>query len=125
MSRFGSICKQRLILWLLMLVAIFCVPVSALAAGVITVITPTNGAVVTVPFEVHFTYNASSTYTKLWIDGVTIVSDHNSVNNLSTFDYTVTSLAVGKHVLALQAHDTSSDTTITTDVTITVSSTPT
>jgi hypothetical protein len=125
MSGFGSVCKRQLILWLLMLGAIFCVPVSALAAGVITVITPTNGAVVTVPFEVQFTYNASSTYTKLWIDNVAIVSDHNSTETLSTFDYTVTSLAAGSHVLALQAHDTSSDTTITTNVTITVSSAPT
>jgi hypothetical protein len=44
---------------------------------------------------------------------------------LSTFDYTVTSLGVGSHTLTLQAHDTSSDTTITTNVTITVSSAPT
>ena len=74
----------------------------------------------TVPFNVHFTYSATDTYTKLWIDGVPIISDHNG----STFDYTVTSLATGSHVLTLQAHDTASDTTITVHETITVSSTP-
>ncbi len=59
--------------------------------------TPANGATVTVPFDVHFTYSATDTYTKLWIDGVPIISDHNG----STFDYTVTSLAAGSHTLTL------------------------
>jgi hypothetical protein len=102
------------------LATLFCVPISALANGVITVTSPTNGATVSVPFDVHFTYSGTDTYTKLWIDGSPIISEHNG----STFDYTVTSLAAGKHVLALQAHDASSNTTVTTDVTITVSSTP-
>jgi len=87
---------------------------------VITVTSPANGATVTVPFDVHFTYSATDTYTKLWIDGVTIISDHNG----STFDYTVTSLAAGSHVLTLQAHDASSNTIISVHETITVSSIP-
>ncbi len=124
MTGVRRVCKRQLILGLLILGATFCVPVSALAQGVITVNSPANGAIVNVPFNVHFTYNASTTYTKLWIDGVAIISDHNSSGNLSTFDYTVTSLAVGSHTLTLQAHDTSSNTTISVHETITVSSTP-
>ncbi|MGA2961807.1 MAG: hypothetical protein ABSD96_09050 [Candidatus Korobacteraceae bacterium] len=85
---------------------------------------PANGATVTVPFDVNFTYNAATTYTKLWIDGVAIISDHTSTTNLSTFDYTVTSLAAGSHTLTLQAHDTASNTTISVHETITVSSAP-
>jgi hypothetical protein len=124
MSRVRGVCARQLTLGLLILGSIFCVPVSALAAGVITVNSPANGATVTVPFDVNFTYNASSTYTKLWIDGVVIISDHNSSGNLSSFDYTVTSLATGSHTLSLQAHDTSSNTTISVHETVTVSSTP-
>jgi hypothetical protein len=120
MARFQNACKRTLIFVLLTLGTIFFVPVSALANGVITVTTPLNDATVTVPFDVHFTYSGTDTYTKLWIDGVAIISDHNG----SVFDYTVTSLAAGQHVLALQAHDATSNTTVTLDETITVSSTP-
>ncbi len=120
MSDFRSVCKRQLILGLLILGATFCVPVSAFAAGVITVNSPANGAIVTVPFDVNFTYSSTDTYTKLWIDGVPVISEHNG----STFDYTVTSLAVGSHTLTLQAHDSASNTTITVHETITVSSTP-
>jgi hypothetical protein len=118
MSRLQTVRSRHLILGLLILASAVCAPVSASAAGVITVNSPANGATVTVPFDVNFTYSAADTYTKLWIDGVAVTAERNG----STFDYTVTSLAAGKHVLALQAHDTSSNTTITTDVTITVSS---
>jgi acid phosphatase len=120
MCSFRSVRKRQLILGLLALASILGVSVPALAVGVITVTSPMNGATVTVPFDVHFTYSSTDTYTKLWIDGVPIISEHNG----STFDYTVTSLATGKHVLALQAHDASSNTTVTDDITITVSSGP-
>jgi hypothetical protein len=82
MSGFGNVCKRTLVVLLLSLGATLFVPVPALANGVITVITPLDGVVVTVPFEVHFTYSGTDTYTKLWIDGVAIISDHNG----STFD---------------------------------------
>jgi len=120
MTGVRNVCKRQLILGLLILGTTFCVPVSVLAAGVITVNTPANGATVTVPFDVNFTYGATATYTKLWIDGVAIISEHNG----SAFDYTVTSLAVGSHTLTLQAHDAGSNTTISVHETITVSSTP-
>ena len=70
MARFQNACKRTLILVLLTWGTIFFVPVSALANGVITVTTPLNGAIVTVPFDVQFTYSGTDTYTKLWIDGV-------------------------------------------------------
>ena len=108
MARLQNACKGTLIFVLLTLGTIFFVPASALANGVITVTTPLNGAVVTVPFDVHFTYSGTDTYTKLWIDGVPIISDHNG----SVFDYTVTSLAAGQHTLSLQAHDAGSNTTV-------------
>ena len=120
MAWFQNACKRTLIFVLLTWGTIFFVPVSALANGVITVTTPLNGATVTVPFDVHFTYSGTDTYTKLWIDGVAIISDHNG----SVFDYTVTSLAAGQHTLSLQAHDASSNTTVTLHETITVSTTP-
>jgi hypothetical protein len=120
MTGVRNVCKRQLILGLLILGTTFCVPVSVLAAGVITVNSPANGATVTVPFDVNFTYGATATYTKLWIDGVAIISEHNG----SAFDYTVTSLAVGSHTLTLQAHDAGSNTTISVHETITVSSTP-
>jgi hypothetical protein len=120
MSGFGSVCKQTLVFVLLTLGTTLFVPVPALANGVINVTTPLNGATVTVPFDVHFTYSGTDTYTKLWIDGVAIISDHNG----STFDYTVTSLAAGQHTLSLQAHDSASNTTVTVQETITVSSAP-
>jgi hypothetical protein len=111
---------RQLIYWLSILGLVLYVPVSARAAGVITVTTPLNDATVTVPFDVHFTYSATDTYTKLWIDGAPTISEHNG----STFDYTVTSLATGSHTLTLQAHDTASNTTISVHETITVSSAP-
>jgi hypothetical protein len=120
MSEFRSVCKRQLISGLLTLGLIFCVSISALAAGVITVTSPANGATVNVPFDVHFTYSATATYTKLWIDGVAVIAERNG----STFDYTVTSLAAGSHTMALQADDASSNTVITLHVPITVSSTP-
>jgi len=120
MTGVRSVCKRQLILGLLILGTTFCVPISALAQGVITVISPANGSTVSVPFVVDFTYSATVTYTKLWIDGVAIISEHNG----SAFNYTVTSLAVGSHTLSLQAHDASSNTTNTVHETITVSSTP-
>ncbi len=120
MFEFRSVCRRRLISVLLTLGLIFCVPVSGLAAGVITVTSPASGATVSVPFDVHFTYSATASYTKLWIDGVDIIAEHNG----STFDYTVTSLAAGSHTLALQADDASSNTVITLHVPFTVSSTP-
>jgi len=43
--------------------------VLAAAQGTITVTAPASGSKVTVPFDVHFTYSATATYTKLWIDG--------------------------------------------------------
>jgi hypothetical protein len=91
--------------------------VSALAtAGTIGAISPANGASVTVPFSVKFTYSGTASYTKLWIDGKAIVAQ----DNTSTFNYSVTSLATGSHVLALQAHDASNNTTYTSDVSIKV-----
>jgi len=120
MTGVRSVCKRQLILGLLILGTTFCVPISALAQGVITVISPANGSTVSVPFVVDFTYSATVTYTKLWIDGVAIISEHNG----SAFNYTVTSLAVGSHTLSLQAHDASSNTTNTVHETIAVSSTP-
>ncbi len=120
MFGFRSGGRWRLVLGLLTSASIFFIPISTLAAGVITVNSPANGATVTVPFDVNFTYSGTDTYTKLWIDGSPIVSEHNG----STFDYTVTSLAVGSHTLTLQAHDASSNTTISVHETITVSSTP-
>jgi acid phosphatase len=120
MFEFQSAGRRQLVLRLLALASLVWVPISALAAGVITVTSPTNGATVTVPFDVHFTYSGTDTYTKLWIDGSPIISEHNG----STFDYTVTSLAAGEHVLTLQAHDASSNTTISVHDTITVSSGP-
>ena len=121
MARFQNACKRTLIFVLLTWGTIFFVPVSALANGVITVTTPLNGAIVTVPFDVHFTYSGTDTYTKLWIDGVPIISDHNG----SMFDYTVTSLAAGQHTLSLQAHDSTSNTTVEVKETITVSTSTT
>ena len=121
MARFQNACQRTLIFALLTLGTIFFVPVSALANGVITVTTPLNGATVAVPFDVHFTYSGTDTYTKLWIDGVAIISDHNG----SVFDYTVTSLAAGKHTLSLQAHDATSNTTVEVKETITVSTSTT
>ena len=94
--------------------------VLAAAQGTITVTAPASGSKVTVPFDVHFTYSATATYTKLWIDGVAIIAEHNG----STFDYTVTALAAGSHTLSLQADDASSNTIIAAHVPITVSSTP-
>ncbi len=85
-------------------------------AGTITVSSPGKGATVAVPFNVNFTYSGMASYMKLWIDGKAIVAQ----DGTSTFGYTVSSLASGSHVLALQAHDTSSNTTYTTDVSITV-----
>ena len=120
MARFQNACKRTLIFVLLTCGTIFFVPISALANGVITVTTPLNDATVTVPFNVQFTYSGTDTYTKLWIDGVAIISDHTG----SVFDYTVTSLAAGKHTLSLQAHDASSNTTVEVKETITVSTTP-
>ena len=118
MSGVRSICKRQLIIGLLILASFLCFPVSALAAGVITVTSPVNGATVTVPFDVHFAYSATDSYTKLRIDGVPIISEHNG----HIFDYTVTSLASGKHVLSLQAHDVSSNKTISVNETIQVAS---
>lgn len=85
-------------------------------AGTITVASPVNGASVTVPFTVSFTYSGTASYAKLWIDGKAGAVE----DNTSTFSQTVTSLAAGSHTLALQAHDASTNTTYTTDVKITV-----
>lgn len=86
------------------------------AAGTITVASPANGASVTVPFNVNFTYSGTATYTKLWIDGKAVTTE----DNTSSFSHTVTSLATGSHTLALQAHDASTNTTYTSNVSITV-----
>ena len=85
-------------------------------AGTITAVSPANGASVTVPFNVSFTYSSTASYVKLWIDGKSVAS----ADNTSTFSHAVTSLAAGSHVLALQAHDASTNTTYTKDVNITV-----
>ena len=85
-------------------------------AGTITVSSPGKGATVTVPFNVNFTYSGTASYMKLWIDGKAI----GAKDGTSTFDYTVSSLAAGSHVLALQTHDTSNNTTYTTSLNIAV-----
>ncbi|MGA2990057.1 MAG: hypothetical protein ABSD88_06235 [Candidatus Korobacteraceae bacterium] len=91
----------------------------AAAVGTITVTAPASGATVSLPFNVHFTYSGTATYTKLWSDGVAITSERTG----STFDYNVTSLTVGKHTLALQAADSAGSTVVTVHVPITVSAT--
>lgn len=83
MFGFRSICKRQLILGLLTLASVFCASVPALAVGVITVTSPMNGATVIVPFDVHFTYSSTDTYTKLWIDGVPIISEHNGALSIT------------------------------------------
>jgi hypothetical protein len=95
----------------------FLAVVSVLAtAGTIDVISPGNASTVTVPFNVSFTYSGTASYTKLWIDGKAVASK----DNTSTLNYTVSALAAGSHVLAMQAHDASKNTTYTSDVSITV-----
>ena len=95
------------------------VKASTATPGTITVTAPASGTTVSLPFNVHFIYNGTADYTKLWSDGVSITAEQNG----STFDYTVTSLALGSHNLALQAHDAASKTVVTAHVSITVSAT--
>ena len=85
-------------------------------AGTITAVSPANGASVTVPFNVSFTYSSTASYVKLWIDGKAVAS----ADNTSMFSHAVTSLAAGSHVLALQCIYASTNTTYTKDVNITV-----
>jgi hypothetical protein len=80
----------------------------------ITVISPKAGSV-TCPFTISFSYPAPTTYSKAWVDGVPTPPQYGAV-----FTYTVTKLALGPHILALQAHDAKLNQTVTLNVQITV-----
>ena len=93
------------------------VTVSSSSGPAVTFVTPLNGATVSSPLEVKFTYNQTASYMKLWVDGVAQTAQHDP----HTYDITI-SLANGSHKLQGQAHDSTSLITYTTTETITVGS---
>jgi hypothetical protein len=108
-----AVFASRLLLILLTLVT--GVTTAASATEVVTVTSPADGATVASPVSVHATFNGTASYMKIWVDGVAGVFQ----DNTSVFNTTVT-LAPGKHLLQVQAHDPSINTTFTTSVDITV-----
>lgn len=93
--------RRRILILTLICVAIMC---PAVLAGTVTITSPTSGASISSPLDVHATYSASAAakYMKLWVD-------HNpgAVElNTSVFDQQV-SLANGAHIITVQALDSS------------------
>jgi hypothetical protein len=89
----------------------------AALAGTVTITSPSNGATVASPFDVHATYSASAKYMKLWVD-------HNPStveSNTNVFDEQV-SLPNGAHVITVQAMDASNGQIFADTANITVGS---
>src|SRR5438552_12794546 len=86
-------------------------------AGTVTITSPTNGATVGSPVDVHATYSGSASYMKLWLDhkASTVQS------NTNVFDQQV-SLTAGPHVITVQALDSSNGLIYADTVNITVGS---
>jgi len=91
------------------------ITVSSASTNTVTVVTPTANSTVTSPVAIHATYSGTANYMKLWVDHVAVIALHTG----SVFDYSVT-LALGAHLLELQAADATSGVVVTTPVNITV-----
>lgn len=96
------------------------VTVSSSTTPTVTFVTPTNGATVTSPVHIRFTYNKTASYMKLWVDGVAQTAQHDP----QVYDISI-SLSNGSHKLQGQAHDATAGITYTTTENITVSGTGT
>src|ERR1043165_2313828 len=110
--------RIEIFLNVLALVCVLTVTPVALA-GTVTITSPSNGATVTSPLDVHATYSASATasYMKLWLDhkASTVQS------NTNVFDQQI-SLSPGPHVIPVQALDSSNGLIYADTVNITVGS---
>jgi hypothetical protein len=86
---------------MLVLVCVLTLAPAALA-GTVTITTPSNGATVASPVDVHATYSGSASYMKLWLDHQSSTVQ----SNTNVFDQQI-SLSAGAHVITVQALDSS------------------
>src|SRR5216110_1658450 len=103
------------------MLAVLCVLTLAPAAlaGTVTITSPSNGATVSSPVDVHATYSGSVTasYMKLWLDHKASTVE----SNTNVFDQQI-SLSAGAHVITVQALDSSNGLIYADTVNITVGS---
>jgi hypothetical protein len=119
--RFNSAPATRKTENFLNMLAVVCVLTLAPAAlaGTVTITSPTNGATVSSPIDVHATYSGSGTasYMKLWLDHKASTVQPNT----NVFDQQ-TSLTAGAHVITVQALDSSNGLIYAATVNITIAS---
>src|SRR5215472_10929202 len=90
---------------------------AATTVFVVKVSSPANNSTVTSPVHLVASYNGNPAYMKVWIDHIPGPGLHNT----TTIDQMLT-LSNGAHLIEVQAHEISNNTTYTTPIRITAES---